>query len=46
MEQLPGADSVFLAMETPDAPAHVGGLTVLDASRILLRNSRYLGRCF
>ena len=32
MEQLPGADSVFLAMETHDAPAHVGGLTVLDPS--------------
>jgi WS/DGAT/MGAT family acyltransferase len=32
MQQLPGADSVFLAMETPDAPAHVGGVTVLDAS--------------
>ena len=32
MEQLPGADAVFLAMETPDAPGHVGGLTVLDPS--------------
>ncbi len=30
MEQLPGADAVFLAMETPTAPAHVGGLMVLD----------------
>jgi WS/DGAT/MGAT family acyltransferase len=30
MEQLPGSDAVFLAMETPEAPAHVGGLTVLD----------------
>ncbi len=32
MEQLPGADAVFLAMETPEAPGHVGGLTVLDPS--------------
>ncbi|MBW2445683.1 MAG: wax ester/triacylglycerol synthase family O-acyltransferase [Deltaproteobacteria bacterium] len=32
MEQLPGADSAFLALETSDAPAHVGGLTILDAS--------------
>jgi diacylglycerol O-acyltransferase len=32
MEQLPGADSIFLALETPDAPAHVGGLTILDTS--------------
>lgn len=32
MEQLPGGDAVFLAMETPNAPGHVGGLTVLDPS--------------
>ena len=31
MEQLPGTDAVFLAVETPDSPAHVGGLVVLDA---------------
>lgn len=30
IEQLPAADAVFLAMETPQAPWHVGGLTVLD----------------
>ncbi len=30
MEQLPGSDTAFLALETPDAPAHVGGLTILD----------------
>ncbi len=32
MEQLPGSDAVFLGMETPEAPGHVGGLTVLDPS--------------
>jgi WS/DGAT/MGAT family acyltransferase len=32
MEQLSGGDSVFLAIDTPNAPAHVGGLTVLDPS--------------
>lgn len=32
MEQLPGSDAIFLALETPNAPAHVGGLTVLDTS--------------
>ena len=32
MEQLTGADTVFLAIETPGAPGHVGGLTVLDTS--------------
>ncbi|MBW2243515.1 MAG: wax ester/triacylglycerol synthase family O-acyltransferase [Deltaproteobacteria bacterium] len=32
MEQLPGADTVFLSLETPNAPAHVGGLTILDTS--------------
>ncbi len=30
MEQLPGADAAFLAIETPEAPGHVGGLTLLD----------------
>jgi WS/DGAT/MGAT family acyltransferase len=30
MEQLPGADAAFLALETPESPAHVGGLTILD----------------
>ncbi len=30
MEQLPGSDTAFLALETPGAPAHVGGLTILD----------------
>ena len=32
MEQLSGADSVFLSMETPTTPTHVGGLTILDTS--------------
>ncbi|MBW2270037.1 MAG: wax ester/triacylglycerol synthase family O-acyltransferase [Deltaproteobacteria bacterium] len=32
MHQLEGSDSIFLALETPDAPGHVGGLTVLDPS--------------
>ncbi len=32
MEQLPGADTIFLAMETATAPTHTGGLTVLDPS--------------
>jgi len=32
MHQLDGSDAVFLAMETPEAPAHVGGLTILDPS--------------
>jgi WS/DGAT/MGAT family acyltransferase len=30
MDQLSGGDSVFLAMETPGAPQHVGGLVLLD----------------
>lgn len=30
MEQLSGGDTAFLALETPEAPAHVGGLTILD----------------
>ena len=34
MEQLPSSDAVFLAMETPDAPSHVGGLTVLDPTGV------------
>jgi WS/DGAT/MGAT family acyltransferase len=33
MEQLPGSDAIFLAMETENSPGHVGGLTVLDASQ-------------
>jgi diacylglycerol O-acyltransferase len=32
MEQLPGADSIFLSMETGDSHSHVGGLTILDPS--------------
>ena len=32
MEQLSGGDAIFLAMETPIAPGHVGGLSVLDVS--------------
>ncbi len=32
MEQLSGADSVFLSMETPTTPTHVGGMTILDLS--------------
>jgi len=32
MEQLSGDDTVFLAIDTPKAPGHVGGLTVLDPS--------------
>jgi WS/DGAT/MGAT family acyltransferase len=34
MEQLSGADSVFLAMETPIWPQHVGGLTILDPTGV------------
>jgi WS/DGAT/MGAT family acyltransferase len=30
MEQLPGSDTLFLAMETDTIYAHVGGLTILD----------------
>ena len=32
MEQLNGADAVFLSMETPTTPTHVGGLTILDTT--------------
>ncbi len=32
MSQLDGSDSVFLAIETPEAPGHVGGVTILDPS--------------
>ena len=32
MHQLEGSDAIFLAMETPEAPGHVGGLTLLDPS--------------
>lgn len=32
MQQLPALDSVFLSMETPETPGHIGGLAVLDPS--------------
>jgi WS/DGAT/MGAT family acyltransferase len=32
MRQLGPLDSLFLAMETPETPAHIGGLSVLDPS--------------
>jgi len=32
MHQLPGSDSVFLAMETGDVYGHTGGLSILDPS--------------
>jgi WS/DGAT/MGAT family acyltransferase len=32
MEQLNGADAIFLAMESPTTPTHVGGMTILDIS--------------
>src|SRR5262245_49310517 len=32
MEQLPGSDVLFLALETETVYAHVGGLTILDPS--------------
>ena len=32
LKQLPGSDSVFLAMETPDLHGHTGGLVILDPS--------------
>jgi WS/DGAT/MGAT family acyltransferase len=32
MEQLPGSDAIFLAMDTDTVYAHVGALTVLDPS--------------
>ncbi|MBL6752157.1 MAG: wax ester/triacylglycerol synthase family O-acyltransferase [Nevskia sp.] len=33
MKQLSGLDSVFLNLETPEAPMHVGAVTVLDLAR-------------
>lgn len=32
MQQLPSVDTVFLSMETPETPGHIGGLTILDPS--------------
>ena len=32
MQQLPGSDAIFLAMETDNIHAHTGGLTILDPS--------------
>ena len=32
MEQLPGADSLFLSMETPTQHMHIGALTIIDPS--------------
>lgn len=32
MQQLPPLDSVFLSMETPEAPGHIGGVALLDPS--------------
>lgn len=32
MQQLSQTDAVFLAMETPDTPTHIGGLAILDPS--------------
>ena len=32
MDQLSGLDAVFLSMETPSSPAHMGGMTLLDPS--------------
>jgi diacylglycerol O-acyltransferase len=32
MEQLPGSDALFLAVETDTVYAHIGGLTILDPS--------------
>ena len=34
MHQLPGSDSIFLSIETPDTPAHTGGLLILDPSGV------------
>ncbi len=34
MGQLQASDSAFLAIETPETPGHVGGLTILDASGV------------
>ena len=33
MKQLSGVDSMFLNIETADAPMHIGGVTVLDLAR-------------
>jgi diacylglycerol O-acyltransferase len=33
MQQLPGSDAVFLAMETDTVYGHIGGLTLLDPTR-------------
>ena len=33
MKQLSGMDSMFLNLETADAPMHIGGATILDLSR-------------
>lgn len=30
MEQLPGSDAIFLAMETPTTHAHIGGVSILE----------------
>ncbi|MCH2185049.1 wax ester/triacylglycerol synthase family O-acyltransferase, partial [Myxococcota bacterium] len=32
MQQLTRMDAVFLSMETPETPAHIGGLAILDPS--------------
>lgn len=32
MEQLPGSDAIFLAMETPTTHAHIGGVAILEPS--------------
>jgi len=32
MQQLSNLDAVFLSMETPEAPGHIGGLAILDPS--------------
>ena len=35
MQQLPALDAVFLSMETPNTPSHIGGLAILDLRRRL-----------
>ena len=32
VQQLSSLDAVFLSMETPETPAHIGGLAILDPS--------------
>ena len=32
MQQLSSVDSVFLSMETPETPGHIGGITILNPS--------------